>query len=243
MVRYTDHLVGRLVGAIDDLGLRKNTIIIFTTDNGTGGGVLGTVRGKRPSGGKASKWEGGVCEPFVVNCPGIVPAGVETDALTDFSDLLPTFAELGGAELPKNRTLDGKSFAPLILGKAQDSPREWIMALGHGAARLDKEGVRGKADYTARVIRDKRYKVWVNENREISALYDLKNDPLEKNNLVDGDEASVAAVLEKFQAVVDATPDRDARPQYRKREALAWDKKVGGEKKARPKRKRNEAGA
>ncbi len=233
MVRYTDHLVGRLVGAVDDLGLRKNTIIIFTTDNGSGGGVIGTVRGKRPSGGKASKYEGGVCEPFVVNCPGMVPAGIETDALTDFSDLLPTFAELGGAELIKDRTLDGKSFAPLILGKAKDSPRAWIMALGHGAARLDKDGVRGKVDYTARVIRDKRYKVWVDKSRKISALYDLENDPYEKKNLLLVGRLSTPAqlALEKFSAVVDSTPERDARPQYRKRKPLAWDVKFGGRKK------------
>jgi arylsulfatase A-like enzyme len=88
MVHYTDKLVGRLVKAVDDADIRKNTIIIFT------------IGGVRPSGGKASNYEGGVCEPFIVNCPGIVAAGAETDALTDFSDLLPTFAELGGAPLP-----------------------------------------------------------------------------------------------------------------------------------------------
>ena len=100
MVEYTDKLMGKLVQTIDEVGIRDRTIIIFTTDNGSGGGVRGTRGGKKPTGGKASNYEGGVCQPFIVNCPGRVPAGAETDALTDFSDLLPTFADLAGAEVP-----------------------------------------------------------------------------------------------------------------------------------------------
>ncbi len=225
MVRHTDHLVGRLVKALDELALRERTIVIFTTDNGTSGGMRGTIGGKRPSGGKASKFEGGVCEPFIVNCPGTVAAGVETDALTDFSDLLPTFVELAGAKIPEDLKIDGRSFAPLILGKATDSPRDWIMALGHGAARLDADGVRGKVDYTDRVIRGKRYKVWVDTNKRITELYDLEKDPLEQTNLLGVDRPELAVALKKFQAIVDDTPDRDARPRYRKRPARPWDRK------------------
>ena len=224
MVRYTDRLVGRIVNALEDLKLRERTIVIFTTDNGTSGGRRGTIGGVKPSGGKASKYEGGVCEPFIVNCPGLVPAGVVTDALTDFTDLLPTFAELGGAEIPADLTIDGKSFAPLILGKADDSPRDWIMALGHGAAKVDEHGVRGKHDYADRVIRDKRYKVWVDTKRQITELYDLENDPLEQTNLIGSDKAERLAALRKFRAIADATPEKDARPQYRRRRPLPWDK-------------------
>ena len=68
-------------------------------------------------------------------------AGVETEALTDFSDMLPTFVELGGGTIPEDLTIDGVSIAPLILGKKGDSSREWIMALGHGAAKLDEKGL------------------------------------------------------------------------------------------------------
>ncbi len=212
MVRYTDHLVGRLVRQIDDLGIRDNTIVIFTTDNGTTGKVLGKVKGDRPSGGKASRYEGGVCEPFIVNCPGIVPSGTTTDALTDFTDLLPTFAELGGATLPQGLTLDGKSIAPLLLGKADDSPRDWIMALGHGSAKVDEKGVRGVHDYVDRVIRDKQFKVWVEPSKQISALYDLLADPLEMNNLISSKKPEHVAAIKKFQAVVDATPDQECAP-------------------------------
>jgi arylsulfatase A-like enzyme len=223
MVRYTDHLVGRIVAALENLEIRQRTIVIFTTDNGTSGGVLGTVNGVRPSGGKASKFEGGVCAPFIVNGPGLVPAGVDTQALVDFSDLLPTFAELGGATLP-DAALDGRSFAPLILGQADDSPRTWIMALGHGAAALDARGVRGKNDYADRVIRERRYKVWVDTDKQIQAIYDLHEDPREQRNLLDSDDPQVAAALARLQAVVDQTPDKDARPKYRKRDPLPWDR-------------------
>ena len=234
MVRYTDRLTGRLVKALDDLGIRQRTIVIFTTDNGTAGRLRGTIGGKRPRGGKASKYEGGVCEPFIVNCPGLVPAGVVTGALTDFTDLLPTFAELAGAKVPGHLDVDGRSFAPLILGKTEDSPREWIMALGHGAARLDADGVRGRQDYTDRVIRDRRYKVWVGPERKITKLFDLEKDPLEETNLLGSGRQEVAAALKKFQAVVDSTPARDARPRYRKRAANPWDRKVAaGEDRAR----------
>lgn len=226
MVRYTDLLVGKLVKTIDDLGIRKRTIIIFTTDNGTSRKFLGTNKGVEPSGGKSNLYEGSVCEPFIANCPGLVPEGKETDALTDFSDLLPTFAELGGAKLPADLKLDGISIAPVILGKEKDSPREWIMALGRNPAKLDEKGIYGDSLFVDRIIRDKRWKVWVDTKRQIHKLYDLNKDPLEQENLVSktGD-SEVKIALGKFQKVVDSIPQNDARPRYTKRAANAWDKK------------------
>ena len=226
MVRYTDRLVGRIVRALDELKIRDRTIVIFTTDNGSSGGITGTRNGMKIRGGKAQKTENGVCAPYIVNCPGFVPKGVVTGALTDFSDLLPTFAELGEAPVPKDLPIDGISIAPLLLGKAKDSPRKWIMALGHGAARLDKDGVRGKVDYTERVIRDKQYKVWVSESRKISQLYDLLSDPLEENNLIASTKPEHQAAIRKFQAVVDTMPEKDARPRYMPRKPNPWDKKL-----------------
>ncbi len=96
------------------------------------------------------------------------------------------------------------------------------MALGHGAASLDENGVRGKADYTARVIRDKRFKVWVNEQRRIDRLHDLEADPFEESNLIESTKRQHVAAVKKFQAVVDSTPERDARPQYEPREPNAY---------------------
>ncbi|MBN2312677.1 MAG: sulfatase-like hydrolase/transferase [Sedimentisphaerales bacterium] len=226
MVRYTDRLVGRLVRTLDELNIRDRTIIIFTTDNGSGGGLTGTRNGRKIPGGKAKKTENGVCAPYIVHCPGLVPQGIVTDALTDFTDLLPTFAELGGANVPKDLTIDGVSIAPLLLGKSKDSPRRWIMALGHGPAKVDKEGVRGKVDYAERVIRDKQYKVWVSEQRKISQLYDLLSDPFEEDNLMTSTKPEHLAAIRKFQAVVNAMPEKDARPQYKPRKLNPWDKEL-----------------
>ncbi len=234
MIRYMDKIVGRLTAALESLNLRDRTIVIFTTDNGTGG-FRNRRQGRMVRGGKAQKTENGVCNPFIVSCPGRVPTGTETDALTDFSDLLPTFAELGGASLPEGVTLDGHSIAPVILGQAKDSPREWILAMGHGPATLDADGVRGAADYAARVLRDKRYKVWVNEKGIIDRFHDLSVDPMEESNLLKPGESDAATALTtdqqtalaKFQKAVDAMPKKDARIRYEKRPPNPWDKKAG----------------
>ena len=229
MVRYTDRAVGRLVGALDDLEIRRRTIVVFSTDNGSGGRISARRNGRLVRGGKASLGEPGVCGPFIVNCPGLVPTGVVTDALTDFTDLLPTIAELGGAEVPPDVVIDGKSIAKLILGKADDSPREWIMALGHGAAKLDAKGVRPKQDFTDRVVRDKRYKLWV-LNGESAKLFDLLSDPAEQHNLIDSTEAKVVAARKGLEAVVESCPKQDARPRYDATPPQPWDKKPGERK-------------
>ena len=224
MVRYTDQLVGRLTRAVRRLGLEQRTILIFTTDNGTTGRLRGTIEGVRPRGGKASKFEGGVCQPLIVHGPGRVPVG-ETDALTDLSDWLPTFAEWAGAPLPQRLTIDGKSLAPLLAGRANDSARDWILAMGHGPARLDARGVRGQDDYADRVLRDKRYKVWLDDAPQITALYDLSEDPLERRNLLTSPASAHRAALARFRAILARQPDRDARPRYAPRKPNAWDRK------------------
>jgi len=237
MVRYTDHAVGRLVKALDDLKIRDDTIVIFSTDNGSTRGVTARMNGRKVSGGKATLGENGVCEPFIVNGPGLVPAGVKTDALTDFTDLLPTFAELAGATLPKDVAIDGRSIAKLILGKAKDSPRDWIMAMGFGPARLTARGVEPKVPYANRVVRDKRHKLWV-LNGKSAKLYDLIADPAEKQNLIDSTDPNVAAARKKLEAVVKSFPKRDARPKYDPTPPQAWDRKPGDAKKKRGKRKK-----
>jgi arylsulfatase A-like enzyme len=224
MVRYTDKLVGRLSRALEDLGIRQRTIVIFTTDNGTSGGIRGRINGQEIPGGKAQKSENGVCAPFIVSCPGLVPAGTVSDAMTDFTDLLPTFVDLAGGQLPADLTVDGVSIAPVLLGKARESNRKWIMALGHGPARLDEKGVRGVHEFATRVIRDQRFKVWVSNDKQIVRLHDLKVDPLEENNLVDSHLPPHARAVRDFQAVLDTMPDRDARPAYVPRQPNTWDR-------------------
>ena len=102
------------------------------------------------------------------------------------------------------------------------------MALGHGPAVLDDKGVRGKKEFATRVIRDKQFKVWVSNEREIIRLHDLKADPYEKNNLVKSTLAEHRSALEKFKAVVKTLPEKDARPLYEPRSANSWDKHKKG---------------
>jgi arylsulfatase A-like enzyme len=223
MVRYIDKLIGKLVKALEELAIRDNTILIFTTDNGSVGSITGTLNGTKVQGGKSKEKESGICAPFIVNCPGLVPAGKVTDALTDFSDLLPTFVELGGGKVPEDLVVDGQSIAPLILGKEKDSKRKWIMALGFGKGKLDKEGVRGRDHFMSRVIRDKRFKVWVSKKKEIVRLHDLTEDPWEQNNLIDSSEEAHKKAIQKFEKVLASLPNKDARPLYTPRAKNPWD--------------------
>lgn len=225
MLRYVDKTVGQLVSELDELGIRERTIIFFCSDNGTDKKITGSLNGQEIKGGKGTQSEDGVCGPFIVNGPGLVPAGVETDALTDLSNMLPTFVELGGGQVPEDLIVDGKSIAPLILGKENDSKREWIMALSFGSGKLDNKGVRGRKNFAPRVIRDKRYKVWVSQSKKIDRLHDLQEDPKEETNLIGSKKKEHKQALAKFKQVVGALPVKDARPSYEPRAANPWDRK------------------
>lgn len=225
MVRYIDHLVGRLLDEVKTLGIERRTIVIFTTDNGSGGGVTGTRKGRQVRGGKGKMLETGCNAPFIVWGPGRVPAGKVTDELTDFTDMLPTFAELGGAAVPDGLVIDGQSIAPLLLGKSQTSPRSWIMAMGGGVARLNADNrVVPVQVYTDRVVRNKRYKLWVVDGKP-AKLFDLLSDPTESVNLIDSDDAAAFAARKTLEAVVESFPEKDALPQYDPTPAQAWDRK------------------
>jgi len=223
MVRYIDKLIGKLVKALEELAIRDNTILIFTTDNGSVGSITGTLNGTKVQGGKSKEKESGICAPFIVNCPGLVPAGKVTDALTDFSDLLPTFVELGGGKVPEDLVVDGQSIAPLILGKEKDSKRKWIMALGFGPAKVDQDGVKPRDPFTTRVIRDKKYKVWVSKDKKMVRLHDLTEDPWEEINLIESKKEEHSIARGKFSKILYSLPDKDARPLYQPRASNPWD--------------------
>ncbi|MBX7207250.1 MAG: sulfatase-like hydrolase/transferase [Verrucomicrobiaceae bacterium] len=127
MVHYLDKQMGRLVADLEKLGLRDNTIILFTSDNGPFGDPIGTIRGRPVGGIKGDVTEGGVREPLIVNCPALVPGGRVCADLTDFTDLFPTVLELTGVSPPSNLKLDGRSIAPQILGR-DGKARVWVYA-------------------------------------------------------------------------------------------------------------------
>ncbi|MGI9515856.1 MAG: sulfatase-like hydrolase/transferase [Pirellulaceae bacterium] len=222
MVEYTDHLTGNVLDKLKEQGLRSSTIVIWTTDNGTSRGFSNTMQGRVVRGAKGLTLENGTCQPFIASCPGIVPAGVVTDALVDFTDLLPTSAELAGASLPRRFTIDGQSFAPLLLGQADDSTRRWIMSMGGGAGTYDETGrVVSRYLYRDRVIRDKRYKLYVETDRSPVKLVDLQNDQDELVNRID--DPGLAEVLARLQQVADSFPSQDASPRYTPLAPQPWD--------------------
>ncbi|QHI68686.1 sulfatase-like hydrolase/transferase [Tichowtungia aerotolerans] len=111
-MQFLDRKLELIVGRLDDLGILDNTIIFLAGDNGT------------PGYGKG-KFESEVAPhvPFVVWGPGNVKSRGASPVMVDFSDIMPTLAELCGAEIPDD--INGKSFAPYLLGKPFE-PREWV---------------------------------------------------------------------------------------------------------------------
>ncbi len=225
MVHYTDKLLGKLVSELETLGIRDKTYIVFTTDNGTGG-VTNKRIGQSVRGAKMRMVEAGTAMPFIVTGPGI-KAGSTNDALMDFSDLAPTFADLAGTSMPDKHEIDGKSFAPLLQGKADDSPRNWILSMGGKPAKLRDGRVVPTDSYDERVLRDKRFKVWVNGQGEIEKLYDMQNDPWEKTNLlaVPHETPEQTAAIAKFKSILATFPAEDAAPAYEANPAQPWDRK------------------
>jgi arylsulfatase A len=121
MITELDDYVGELLSKLKELGLEKNTIVIFASDNGPHleGGAdpdyfnsNGDLKGY-----KRDFYEGGIRTPMLVRWPSKVKAGSESDHISAFWDILPTFAEIAGAENPDG--IDGISFLPTLLGKKQ----------------------------------------------------------------------------------------------------------------------------
>lgn len=224
MVRYTDKLLGKLVAALDELGLRERTIVFFTTDNGTGGGITGRRNGHKVRGSKARMIEAGTAVPFIVNCPGLVPQGRVVDALTDFTDILPTFAELARTRPDDEFAVDGHSIAPLILGKAEDSARDWILSMGGRPAGFRDNRIVPAQGYDDRVIRDKRWKLWVGTDRRPEKLFDMQNDPWESVNLIDSEDPAARAARSRLWRVIEQMPAEDGQPRYRPNPVQAWDR-------------------
>ena len=119
MVQYTDKLVGKIVAKLEELGLRDNTMVIFTGDNGTDQPIKTKWSGREIIGGKGQVAETGTRVPFVVNWPGVISPKLETKELVEFSDIMPTVCEIAGAPLPENYPGDGVSLWPVLSGKGE----------------------------------------------------------------------------------------------------------------------------
>jgi len=127
-VVYMDKLVGKLVAELDRLHLRDNTLILFAGDNGTAHeqAPRSTVHGKAISGCKGTMLECGALVPCIASWPGKVPAGRISKNLLNITDFFPTLADVATAQVPATLVIDGKGFAPQLLGKESGWPRDWI---------------------------------------------------------------------------------------------------------------------
>ena len=123
-IAYMDKQVAEIVAEVEKLGLREKTLILFSGDNGTALTYPATVGGRMLNGKKASMLEGGSRVPLIASWPGTTPAGAVSKDIVNFTDMLATFAELGGAKLPEGFKYDSVSIAPQLRGE-KGTPRQW----------------------------------------------------------------------------------------------------------------------
>jgi arylsulfatase A-like enzyme len=115
-IEEIDWSVGQVMQTLSELKLDEQTLVIFTSDNGPAQRTAGKLRGN-----KGTSFEGGVREPCLMRWPGKIKPGTTCDQIAGNIDVLPTLAKLIDAELPKDRTIDGRDISPLMFG-AVDKP-------------------------------------------------------------------------------------------------------------------------
>jgi arylsulfatase len=186
-----DWSIGEIMKALERNGLDKNTLVIFTSDNGPWlnfGNHAGTTGGLRE--GKGTSWEGGQRVPCIMRWPGVIPEGAICSKIASSIDILPTLAAITGAPLPEKK-IDGINILPLLLGKKDITPRHnfyyyyqknslegvqkdyWKLVLPHKG--LSYVGVEpGKDGWPGKTV-----SVTLNE----AELYDLRRDPGERYNV------------------------------------------------------------
>jgi len=188
MVTYMDKIVRRIVKNLDELGLRENTIIIFTGDNGTPRGIESRMGKNSVTGGKGETTDAGTHVPLIINWKGTAPMGAVSDNLIDFTDFLPTLLESANIQMPGGFFTDGRSFFPQILGN-QGNPRKWIFC--HYDPKWSKWTLK-------RFVRDKRWKLY-HDGR----LFDIGIDPLEENPITPGQmNGETYEVKKRFQVIL-----------------------------------------
>ena len=159
LITHLDNKVGDIIEALKKNGLYDNTIIVYTADNGLAIGSHGLL-------GKQNLYEHSMRVPLIITGPGI-PRGKTSNALVYLFDLFPTLAEL--CKIPPLRETDGQSLVPVILGKSEGVRSSLFTAYRH----------------TVRAVRTNEWKLIRYPERDYNQLFNLKNDPLELNNLAE----------------------------------------------------------
>ena len=191
LIEYLDRQVGEILKKLTDLGLRENTLVIFSGDNGTWKPITTQMNdGREIKGGKGSMLDTGSWVPLLANWPGVIKAGAVNTNLVDFTDIMPTCLELAGAKTPDG--IDGISFAPQLRGRS-GTPREWTHSL-----YVDKY-----------FVRDAKWKL-----RENGELYDVSNSPSAETLMKpESDTPGSKAARVRLQAIMDKLhPDKKDLP-------------------------------
>ena len=195
MIEQLDHEFGRILDYLDAEELREDTIVIFTSDHGEALGDHGLVyKGCR-------FYEGSVRVPLMISWPGHFLQDVQSDALVELLDIVPTLYDALGMDVPYY--VQGKSLAPLLRGE--------VSAADHReAVRSEYFGATALPDQThATMYRDRRWKLVVYHQKGICELYDLENDPWEHNDLsehTDYQSVKWELMQKSFDAAVYAHP-------------------------------------
>ena len=186
MVALADRDVGRVMQKLKDLGIDDRTLVIFSSDNGANPEFiepLGSTGGLR--GHKRMLYEGGTRAPLIVRWPGKIQPGTTSNLLTAFVDFLPTAAELSGAPAPKG--IDGHSIVPTLLGKGQQTQHESLYFEIY-------------EPYFQQAVRIGDWKGYRLGTKAPLELYDLKADPVEKQNIA----AAHPDIVRKIEAIMKA---------------------------------------
>jgi len=178
MVTLLDSYVGMIIEKLEDLNLTDDTLVIFTSDNGsyTEGGYHYSMLNSNGElrGGKRDLYEGGIRVPFIAKWPGKIEPGTSNHHLSYFPDMMPTFSELAGIKAPPG--IDGISMVPALLGRKGQRNHDHLYWEFH--AQGGKQAVR-KGKWKA-----VRLNVKENRNSPIE-LFNLDEDIREENNVAD----------------------------------------------------------
>ena len=168
-VTAMDTAIGRLLDKLDALGIRENTLVFFTSDNGMNmghHGICGKGNGTFPM----NMYDTSVKVPFIASCPGSLPENVVNEGLYSHYDFMPTILDYLGFEIPGASSLPGRSFAPVLQGDSDPGNESIVVCDEYGPVRM---------------IRNQKWKYVHRYPYGPHELYCLAEDPDEKINLID----------------------------------------------------------
>ena len=198
MVETMDTNVGRLLNELDDLGLTKNTIVVFTSDNG---GIRSIAPQNPLRAGKGSYYEGGTRVPCIIRWPGIIEAGSLSDEPIINVDFFPTFKEILDIEM-KGKLLDGQSILPILIGNSlEPRPFFWHFPIYlQSSDKLNDDG-RNPLFRTSPMstVLFEGWKLHIYYEDQCVELYYLPNDTGERNNIAEKEPIKVYELLEKLR--------------------------------------------